>query len=103
MTYPWEEPPKHSLEDTVRAIQADMRFAVEHTCVLVRSSNPELRMVANTARGQDMPQGLCTYADGTSIEFQDIGMPQPNCPVMTMQELCRTIHDKALELGLELP
>ena len=102
MTFPWEAS-ERSLEETVRAIQADMLFAVGHTAVLVRSSMPELRMVANTARGQEIPQGLCTYNDGSTVEFQDIGMPQINVPTMTMHELVQAVHAKATELGLWLP
>jgi len=102
MTYPWEAP-EQSLEEIVHAIQRDMMFAVSHTAVLVRSSMPELRMVTNTARGQEIPKGLCTYNDGTVVEFQDIGMPQIGVPTMTMQELVQTVHAKATELGLWLP
>jgi hypothetical protein len=113
MSWPWEVPEWPSatlaeLEETVRAIQRDMMFAVSQTAVLVRSDMPELRMVANTARGQEIPKGLCTYSDGTkgygvSVEFQDIGMPQIGVPTMTMQELIQAVHAKATELGLWLP
>lgn len=104
---PWEvpdeEPPlERSLEGTVAAIQRDMAFACRHTGVLVRSSNEALRLVVNTERGQVLPPGVGTFTDGTTIEMQDLGMPQPGCPTMTVQELVKTVMDKATELGLEL-
>ena len=95
MLYPWEKP-------SIEALQADFAFAIRHTAILVRSSNPELRMVVNTERGQKLPIGEGIFTDGTTIELQDIGMPQPNCPVMTVQELIQAVMDKAKELGLEL-
>ena len=99
MSYPWEKP---SLEDTVCALQRDFAFAVRHTAVLVRSSNADLRMIANTERGQEMPKGVCVLTDGSTIEFQDIGMPHPNMPTMSMQDLVKAVFAKATELGLEI-
>lgn len=101
-----DEPP---LEDVVRdllatvtAMQADMRFAVKHTAVLVRSSNEALRMVVNTERGQLMPPGVVTFTDSSTVEFQDVGMPQPGCPTMTLPEIVKAVFAKATELGLTI-
>jgi len=96
------EPPERSLEETVRAIQADIAFAVRYTAILVCSNNEALCMVANTVRGQDMPPGGCTFTDGSEVTFRDIGMPQPGVPLMTVQELARAVADKALAMGLVL-
>jgi hypothetical protein len=106
----YETPPEPSLENlvaTVRAIQADIAFAVTHTAVLARSDNALLRMVVNTPRGQEIPKGVVKYSDGglhiaATIEFQDVGMPQVGVPTMSMLELAQLVHTKALELGLEL-
>lgn len=101
---PWdppdEEPP--SLAETITAIQRDMAFACRYTAILVRSSDERLRMVINTERGQKPPPGEGVFTDGTTIEMQDIGMPQPNVPTMTVQEMIQAVIDKATELGLEL-
>lgn len=91
-----------TLADTVRAIQQDIAFAVKHTAILVRSDNVAFRMVVNTERGQLMPPGRVTFSDGSTVEFQDVGMPQPNVPTMTVQELVKTAFSKATELGLEI-
>lgn len=99
MSFPWQQ---SSLEETVKALQADLRFAVRHTSILVRSSNTLLRMVVNTERGQSLPPGTCTFKDGSTVEFQDLGMPQVNVPLMTVSELVRTVFSKATELGLEI-
>lgn len=106
---PWDKPPdepespaERSLADTVAAIQADIAFAVQHTAVLVRSSNEALRTVANTERGQLTPPGFVTFTDGSTVEFQDIGMPQPGAPLMTVHELVKACFAKAIELGLEI-
>lgn len=90
------------LESTVRALQTDMYFAVRHTSVLVRSDNALLRMVVNTERGQAIPPGKCVFKDGSTIEFQDIGMPQPGMPLMTVPELVKAAFSKAVEIGLEI-
>ena len=95
-------PPERSLEEIVRAIQADIAFAVRHTAILVCSNNEALHMVVNTVRGQDMPPGGCTFTDGSEVTFRDIGMPQPGVPLMTVQELARAVADKALAMGLVL-
>lgn len=102
MTYPWETASEPSLAETVRALQADMAYAIGHTAILVRSSNTLLRMVANTVRGQSMPPGVCTFTDGSTVEFQDIGMPQAGVPEMTVPELVRAVFHKATELELEI-
>ena len=99
MSYPWEKP---SLEDTVCALQRDFAFAVRFTAVLVRSSNADLRMIANTERGQEMPKGACVLTDGSTVEFQDIGMPQPGVPTMSVHDLVKAVFAKATELGLEI-
>lgn len=105
MKMPWEvdevPPPERSLADTVAAIQADIAFAVRYTSVLVRSPNEALRMIVNTERGQSLPVGTVTFTDGSTVEFQDVGMPQPNVPTMTVQELAKAVFGKATELGLE--
>jgi hypothetical protein len=101
MKMPWETP-EQSLEDIVQALRADMQFMHAFTAILVRSQNEKLRTVVNTERGQVMPEGKCTFKDGTTIEFQDIGMPQIGMPAMTVQELVLTTLDKAFALELEL-
>lgn len=90
------------LQDTVRLLQADFAYAMTHTAVLVHSPHDKLRMLVNTARGQIVPAGECRFTDGTTLEFQDIGMPQPNAPAMTVQELVTRVWQIAAELGLEL-
>lgn len=112
MTYPWEQLPAVTAEpsppvvmstkETVAALQRDFAYAMTHTAVLVHSTRTELRMLVNTARGQIVPRGECKFTDGTTIEFQDIGMPQPNTDALTVAELVRYIYAKASELGLEL-
>jgi hypothetical protein len=105
MSMPWEQPdapPETDLAETVRALQADLRFIVSHTAILVRSDNLLLRMVFNTERGQSMPDPLkCTFRDGTTMEFQDIGMPQPRVPTKTMKEIVTAALKKAFSLGLQ--
>lgn len=102
--FPWEPEPV-TLEDTARTVkllQQDMQYAVLFTAVLVHSKHEALRMLVNTARGQIIPRGECKFKDGTAVEFQDVGMPQPGAPQMTVQELTAKIWDVARELGLEL-
>lgn len=86
----------------VTALQKDFAFAVRHTSVLVRSTNEALRMVVNTERGQLMPPGAVTFTDSSTVEFQDVGMPQPGCPTMTLPEIVKAVFAKATELGLTI-
>jgi hypothetical protein len=116
MTFPWEnidEPtcphgvPLHQdcfrcVAGTVRLLQEDMLFAVKHTAVMVRSTNPALCLVVNTGRGPNIPAGKACFTDGTEVEMVDIGMPQPGIPLMTAAELAKLLFHKANELGLEL-
>ena len=104
MSYPWEtpvpaviEPP---VEQTVAALQRDFAYAVTHTAILVHSPHDALKMLVNTPRGQIIPRGECKLSDGTVIEFQDVGMPQINAPLMTVQELVREVLDVVGNLGL---
>lgn len=105
---PWEAPPAPAvrpLEDTVRLLQADMRFALGYTGVMVHATGPhgaELGMLVNMRRGQLVPKGEVRYSGGHVIEFQDIGMPQPNCPTMTLPELAGALQETVTRLGLEL-
>lgn len=106
MSMPWEQPdtpPEASdLAETVRALQADLQFMVSHTAILVRSDNSALRMVFNTERGQSMPDPLkCMFRDGTAMEFQDIGMPQPGVPTKTIKDIVTAALEQALALGLQ--
>lgn len=104
MTFPWETdtPAVRSTEDIVAAMQKDLQFMVAYTAVLVHSNQPALAMLVNTARGQIVPQGQCKFTDGSTLELQDIGMPQPGTPTMTVQELMARVWDIARELELEL-
>jgi len=106
MSMPWERPDAppevDDVAETVRALQADLRFIVSHTAILVRSDNEALRMVFNTERGQSMPDPLkCTFRDGTTMEFQDVGMPQVNVQTKTMKEIVVAALEQALALGLQ--
>jgi hypothetical protein len=106
MSMPWEQPDAppetNDLAETVRALQRDLQFMVSHTAILVRSNDSALRMVFNTERGQSMPDPLkCTFRDGTTMEFQDIGMPQPGVPTKNIEEIVIAALEKALELGLQ--
>lgn len=99
MTFPWETPPQ---PDIVALMQRDLAYIVSHTAILVHSNRPVLSMLINTPRGQLVPRGVCTFTDGSTIEFQDVGMPQPKAPEMTFEELAARVWDIARELGLEL-
>jgi len=105
---PWEVEPAHvqlptvPLEKTVALIQKDMAYCVTHTSVMVHSSRPELEICVNTARGQLIPRGECRFTDGTTIEFQDIGMPQPGAIAMSVPDLVKMVTEVAVRnLGLE--
>jgi hypothetical protein len=125
LTYPWEKvDPLKELQDTVQLLQQDFAYALKYTAILVRSSNPDLCLIVNTERGPNIPSGKAcfvasaaaqvdkgTYPQNeeatasslyTTIEMQDIGMPQPGIPLMTMGELAKFILQKTQELGLEL-
>ena len=112
MTFPWEQlpatveapqaPATRSTEDTVAALQRDFAYAVQYTAILVHSNQPALQMLVNTARGQIVPRGQCKFSDGSTMELQDLGMPQINAPQMTVQKLMARAWDIARELGLEL-
>lgn len=94
---PWEPVP---VEETVAMLQRDFAYAVINTGVIVRSNQVALRMVVNTARGQIVPRGVGRFIDGSTVEFQDLGMPQPNSPQMTVEQLVKQVADAARELGL---
>lgn len=95
--FPWEPVP---VAETVALLQRDFAYAVKYTAVLVHSTRPELEMLVNTARGQVIPRNVCTFTDGSTMEFQDIGMPQPGAPIMSVQELVARVWEIAKELGL---
>ena len=97
--FPWENSP---LGDTVAALQRDFAYAVRTTCVIVHSNNPAFKAMANTARGQLVPRGEVKFTDGTTVEFQDIGMPQINVPQMTVQAIAARVWSIVAKLGLEL-
>jgi hypothetical protein len=97
--FPWEPV---SVAETVALLQRDMAYMVAATAIKVHSNRPELRMVVNTERGQIVPRGECKFTDGTTVEFQDIGMPQVGALLMTVQELMMRIWDAARKLELEL-
>lgn len=109
--WPWEAPqlptavtaqPPAPLDDTVRKMQRDMAYMVQMTAILVHSPHEALQMLVNTPRGQIIPRGECKFTDGTALEFQDIGMPQPGAPSMTVPELLARVWSVASEKGLEL-
>lgn len=83
-------------------LQRDVAYMVTHTAVAVQSNRPELSMVVNTARGQIIPRNECKFRDGSTIEFQDIGMPQPGAPAMNVDKLVALVWSIVRELGLEL-
>jgi hypothetical protein len=94
---PWEPAP---IADTVALLQRDFAYAVINTAILVHSNQAALRMLVNTARGQIIPRGTGRFIDGSTVEFQDLGMPQPNAPTMTVEQLIKQVADVARELGL---
>lgn len=104
MTFPWDKPqlPAVPIEDTVKLLQADFAYAALHTAIKVHSSRPELRMLVNTARGQIIPRGEGKFTDGTTLEFQDIGMPQPRLEAMTVEQLVQKVLGIAADLNLEI-
>jgi hypothetical protein len=109
MTYPWEQlpavqstPEPPAVADTVALLQRDVAYMVTHTAIMVHSNQAALSMLVNTARGQIVPRGECRFTDGSTFELQDIGMPQPGAPTMTVQKLTAYLWEVARELGLEL-
>lgn len=96
---PWEPAP---VEETLALLQKDVAYMVTHTCVVVRSNREELRLRVNTLRGQIVPRGECKFSDGTTIEYQDLGMPQPGVLEMTVDELTTHVWQLARNLGLEI-
>lgn len=100
--FPWEQLPARPLDEQFAALQKDVAYIVRFTAILVRSKHEALAMLVNTPRGQIVPQGACRFTDGSTLEFQDIGAPQPNCPTMTIAELLRLVYDRATDLGLAL-
>ena len=111
MTFPWDPPPfpvvietpqPPAVADVVASLQADIRYMVSHTAVLVHSSHAALQMLVNTPRGQIIPRGECRFSDGSTLEFQDIGMPQVNVSEMTVKELIQRVYETAAGLGLEI-
>jgi hypothetical protein len=97
-----EAPAVQSTADTVALLQADMRYLVAHTAIKVHSNRPELQMIVNTQRGQIVPRGKCKFTDGSTVEFQDIGMPQVGCETMTVAELMARVWDAAKNLGITI-
>lgn len=109
MTYPWEQLPAvtepaqaPAVADVVAAMQRDMRYMTTHTAVLVHSEHAALSMLVNTPRGQIVPRGECKFTDGSTVEFQDIGMPQVGAPEVSVKNLVARVWEIATELGLEL-
>lgn len=103
--YPWEAPlvpAEPTVEDTVKMLQRDFAIAVQLTAVLVHSKHPALQILVNTKRGQIIPRGEVKFTDGSTLEFQDIGMPQPNAPYMTVQDLAAQVWEVVYKLGLEM-
>lgn len=102
MKFPWEDQlPAVLVEDTVALLQKDFAYAVQCTAVTVHSNRPAFQITVNTPRGQIIPRNECKFTDGTTVEFQDIGMPQPGAPFMSVKELIARVLDLAHELGLE--
>lgn len=97
--FPWEAVP---VAETLALLQRDVAYMVTYTAVVVHSNRPELAMCVNTKRGQIVPRGECQFTDGSTVEFQDIGMPQVGAPVTTVQELTARVWSLARDLGLEL-
>jgi hypothetical protein len=99
--FPWD-PPKRSVEDTLELVRNDFAYAVANTCIVIHSNNPAFAFITNTLRGQLIPRGEVKLSDGTTVEFLDIGMPQPNVPYMTVQSVVSRVWKLASDLGLEI-
>jgi len=112
MTFPWDPPPvpavaepaqapaAQPVETIVAALQRDFAYAVTHTAVLVHSKHEALQILVNTPRGQIIPRGEGKLSDGSTIEFQDIGMPQVGAPLMSIEKLVAQVLQVAAGLGL---
>jgi hypothetical protein len=101
--FPWEDQlPAVPVEDTVALLQKDFAYAIQCTAVTVHSNRPEFQITVNTPRGQIVPRNECRFTDGTTIELQDIGMPQPGLPFMSMKDLLAQMWNLVRDLGLEL-
>lgn len=100
--FPWDVPAKPPVEETVEALQRDFAYAVTFTGIMVHSNRAELRIVVNTQRGQIIPRNVSKFTDGTTVEMQDLGMPQPRVKTMTVEELVQWVVRTSNELGLEL-
>jgi hypothetical protein len=104
---PWAQPGPPAVADVaekLRRLQEDVGTIVTHTGVMVHATGPHaaaLSMLVNTRRGQLMPTGVARYTDGTTIQFQDIGMPQPGAPFMTLPELFQQLYGIVQQLGLQ--
>lgn len=96
---PWEPVP---VAETLALLQQDVAYMVTHTAVLVHSNRPELQMLVNVPRGEIVPRNECKFTDGTTLELQDIGMPQPGAPLMTVKNLLAQVWDIVNTLGLEM-
>lgn len=103
--FPWEQepqPPFAPLEDRFERLRRDVTTMVTHTAVMVCATHESLDgIVANVPRNEIVPSGKAKYTGGNTVEFQNIGMPQPGHPFMTLRELLQTVHHKAAELGWE--
>ncbi len=113
MKFPWEEQvpavpepppaPPSTIEETLTALQRDFAYAVQYTAIRVHSNRPELCATVNTRRGQIIPKGVATFSDGTTTEFQDMGMPQVGAgSVECITDLIAMVLDIATEKGLTL-
>ena len=103
MKFPWEaQLPAVPVEDTVKLIQADLAYMVGFTAVTVHSNRREFEILVNTQRGQIVPRGECKFTDGSKFELQDIGMPQPKAPTMSVEKLMAYLWSVATDLKLEL-
>lgn len=100
--FPWEPALPPTTEQTVVAIQRDLAYIMRHTAVLVHSENEAFRTLVNTLRGQIVPVGKVKFSDGTTVELQDVGMPQVGAPEMSVRDLMAQVWETAKRLGLEL-
>jgi len=100
--FPWEPAPPPTTDETVAKLQRDVLYMVTHTAVMVHSSRPELCMLVNTRRGQIIPRNEMKLKDGTTLEFQDIGMPQVGVSEMSVKDLLVHVLETMRSLGLEL-
>lgn len=97
--WPWEPAP---VADTVALLQRDMAYMVQWTAIKVHSNRPELQLTVNTQRGQIIPRNEFKYKDGTTVEFQDLGMPQIDVQQMSVKALVMLVIERGNDLGLEI-